>query len=96
MTIIPTKTVFAEVAQKIGILHPSLVEKDFFTVKALSICATVKSELFLLVFAGGTCLSKTYKMVERMSEDVDIKIIRTDAKNWLSRTAFTLNYKDCI
>jgi predicted nucleotidyltransferase component of viral defense system len=93
MITFPTKTVFEEIAQKIGIRHPSLVEKDFFTVKALSICATVKSELFLLVFAGGTCLSKTYKAVERMSEDVDIKIIQTDAGNRLSRTALKKSLK---
>ena len=89
----PTINILEDVAQELGIDDPSLVEKDFFTVKALSICATVKSELFLLVFAGGTCLSKTYKMVERMSEDVDIKIIRTDAGNRLSRTALKKSLK---
>lgn len=28
-----------------------------------------------LVFAGGTCLSKAHKAIERMSEDIDIKVI---------------------
>lgn len=27
-----------------------------------------------LVFAGGTCLSKAYGLINRMSEDIDIKI----------------------
>ena len=80
----PAVNILEDIAQELGIDDPSLVEKDFFTVKALSICATMKSALFLLVFAGGTCLSKTHKAVERMSEDVDIKIIRTDAGNRLS------------
>ena len=89
----PSVNILEDVAQELGIDDPSLVEKDFFTVKALSICATIKSALFLLVFAGGTCLSKTYKAVERMSEDVDIKIIRTDAGNRLSRTALKKSLK---
>lgn len=28
-----------------------------------------------MVFAGGTCLSKAYGLIERMSEDIDIKIV---------------------
>ncbi|MEK8022116.1 MAG: nucleotidyl transferase AbiEii/AbiGii toxin family protein [Candidatus Parabeggiatoa sp.] len=79
-------SVFEDVAQAKGLLHPALVEKDFFTTTALSACATVKSDLFCLVFAGGTCLAKSYKLIERMSEDVDIKIIRTEAGMQLSRS----------
>jgi hypothetical protein len=28
-----------------------------------------------LIFAGGTCLSKAYGLIERMSEDIDIKVV---------------------
>jgi hypothetical protein len=28
-----------------------------------------------LVFAGGTCLSKAHRLIARMSEDIDIKVI---------------------
>lgn len=28
-----------------------------------------------LVFAGGTCLSKAHRLIDRMSEDIDIKVI---------------------
>jgi hypothetical protein len=28
-----------------------------------------------LIFAGGTCLSKAYGIIERMSEDIDIKVV---------------------
>lgn len=31
-----------------------------------------------LVFAGGTCLSKAHGLIERMSEDIDIKVILDD------------------
>lgn len=49
----PTIKIFEDVAQAMGIYDPSLVEKDFFTTIVLSVCATVKSDLFRLVFAGG-------------------------------------------
>ena len=29
----------------------------------------------VLVFAGGTCLSKAHRLIERMSEDIDIKVL---------------------
>ncbi|NUA26366.1 nucleotidyl transferase AbiEii/AbiGii toxin family protein [Cupriavidus basilensis] len=32
-----------------------------------------------LVFAGGTCLSKAHGLIERMSEDIDIKVLLEDA-----------------
>lgn len=31
-----------------------------------------------LVFAGGTCLSKAHGLIERMSEDIDIKVVLED------------------
>lgn len=31
-----------------------------------------------LVFSGGTCLSKAYGIIERMSEDIDIKVVLED------------------
>jgi predicted nucleotidyltransferase component of viral defense system len=33
---------------------------------------------FKLVFAGGTCLARAHKLVYRMSEDVDFKVIPAD------------------
>ncbi|PHN62524.1 MULTISPECIES: nucleotidyl transferase AbiEii/AbiGii toxin family protein [Pseudomonas syringae group] len=32
-----------------------------------------------LIFAGGTCLSKAHGLIERMSEDIDIKVILDEA-----------------
>ena len=34
-----------------------------------------KNPHFDLVFCGGTCLSKAYKLIRRMSEDIDFKVI---------------------
>lgn len=40
-----------------------------------------------LVFAGGTCLSKAYGLIERMSEDIDIKVVLSDPDNLLKADA---------
>lgn len=44
------------------------------------------NEHFRLVFCGGTCLSKAYGVVERMSEDVDFKVVPVSPRS-LSRNA---------
>ena len=36
----------------------------------------INNETFDLVFCGGTCLSKAYGLLERISEDVDIKVVQ--------------------
>lgn len=38
-----------------------------------------------MVFAGGSCLSKVLSSLQRMSEDVDIKVLLTEAGAGLSR-----------
>lgn len=48
------------------------VEKDFF---AISILKLISSKAENVVFKGGTCLSKCYKLINRFSEDIDISII---------------------
>jgi hypothetical protein len=34
---------------------------------------------FALVFGGGTALARAHKLIERMSEDVDFKLVPTPA-----------------
>lgn len=55
----------------------ALVEKDFYVVKALAAIAAVElEELHLrLVFGGGTALSRAHRLIRRMSEDVDLRIV---------------------
>ncbi len=43
-----------------------------------AICALDVSP-FRLVFAGGTCLARAHRLVSRMSEDVDFKVVAPDA-----------------
>lgn len=50
------------------------LEKDFIVTDVLQAISKINNDTFNLVFCGGTCLSKAYGLLERISEDVDIKI----------------------
>jgi len=52
-----------------------LVEKDLEVVRAIAAVAGLDVSPFMLVFGGGTALARAHKIVQRMSEDVDFKIV---------------------
>ena len=65
------RTLFLEVSRRTG-FSPAVVEKDFW------VCWTLK-RLFerpelskLLIFKGGTSLSKVFGLIDRFSEDIDL------------------------
>lgn len=49
------------------------LEKDYMVTDALVAITKINNPDFELVFCGGTCLSKAYGLLDRVSEDVDIK-----------------------
>lgn len=51
------------------------LEKDFIVMDVLRAISKMRHDKFDLVFCGGTCLSKAYGLLERISEDVDIKVV---------------------
>jgi predicted nucleotidyltransferase component of viral defense system len=55
-------------------LDETVIEKDYYVTQVIHTLSNVENENFRLVFCGGTCLAKAYKLVQRMSEDVDFKI----------------------
>ncbi len=57
------------------------LEKDFIVMDVLRALSKVRHEKFNLVFCGGTCLSKAYGLLERISEDVDIKVVPKPSVN---------------
>jgi hypothetical protein len=66
---------FVQTAERMR-LSPQIIEKDFW------VCWTLR-ELFalpdigsMLIFKGGTSLSKAYRLIERFSEDVDVSMDR--------------------
>lgn len=57
------------------------IEKDFIVTEVLDVISKIKSDDYQIIFCGGTCLSKAHKMIERFSEDVDLKIIPKAERN---------------
>jgi predicted nucleotidyltransferase component of viral defense system len=72
----PTLEQLLEVQENFGLPGPALVEKDWYVVQALAAIAAADTGAFRLVFGGGTALSRAHKLTTRMSEDVDLKIVR--------------------
>jgi predicted nucleotidyltransferase component of viral defense system len=53
----------------------ALVEKDWYVIQALAAISGADTMPFRLVFGGGTSLSRAHRLIGRMSEDIDLKII---------------------
>ena len=51
------------------------LEKDFIVTEVLKVVSRLENDDFDCVFCGGTCLSKAYGLLARISEDVDFKVI---------------------
>jgi len=71
----PTLQDLIEVRRQFQLPHEALVEKDWFVVRALAAIAAADKGPFQLVFQGGTALSRAHRIIDRMSEDIDIKIV---------------------
>ena len=56
-----------------------LVEKDIHVLRAIQTLAALDVAPFTLVFGGGTALARAHRLIERMSEDVDFKLVPTPA-----------------
>ena len=60
---------------------PALVEKDWYVVTALAAINTADVKPFRLVFSGGTALSRAHRLIRRMSEDIDLKIVSDEPRS---------------
>lgn len=56
-------------------LPEAVLEKDLLITEALRTVATPDEDGPQLIFCGGTCLSKAYGLIDRMSEDIDFKLV---------------------
>lgn len=66
---------FPDVADALGIESVAIVEKDYYIVELLRLLQPLSFDTHQLVFSGGTALSKAGISLNRMSEDVDIKLV---------------------
>ena len=80
----PSLADLVEVQSRFRLPLPALVEKDWYVVRALAAISEADTGPFRLVFGGGTALSRAHGLLQRMSEDLDLKIV-SDAPP--SRTA---------
>ena len=68
-------SLFADVADALGIKNPVIVEKDYYAVQLIKTLSALSFEDYSLVFSGGTCLAKAHRNTYRMSEDIDFKLV---------------------
>lgn len=67
----------------IGGITAGLLEKDEHLTAALQAVFALNFEHASLVFCGGSSLSKAHGLIERMSEDADIKVaLSQDTAAW--------------
>lgn len=76
--------IVAIIGEGLTTLAEAVLEKDLLLTQLLHTIASVDSNGIGLVFCGGTCLSKAHCLIERMSEDVDFKLVVPEG---LSRNA---------
>ena len=65
------RELFSEAAARQG-MTPAVVEKDFWVTWVLDRLFATPALARLLMFKGGTSLSKAYGLIERFSEDIDL------------------------
>ncbi len=70
-----TQRQYREVQAHFRLPSVALVEKDVHVVRAIQALNAIDAAPFALVFAGGTALARAHKLVKRMSEDVDFKVV---------------------
>lgn len=75
----PERQTLLEVQDDFDLPSPALVEKDWHVVKALAAIPDAASDGLTLAFGGGTALGRAYGLLQRMSEDIDLRVI-SDAK----------------
>ncbi|WP_260686006.1 nucleotidyl transferase AbiEii/AbiGii toxin family protein [Rhizobium leguminosarum] len=70
-----------------------MVEKDWFVVQALAAIHDVEVDGLTLAFGGGTALGRAYRLLERMSEDIDLRIIgeKSTSRSVLKRLRSEVN-----
>lgn len=63
------------------------VKKDHYVTQAIRLLTGLEDKYFSLVFQGGTSLSKAYRVVDRLSEDIDFRVMQRPAAAGLGKGA---------
>lgn len=73
MNMPPDKHTIGLIARELA-TEEAFIEKDWHGVQVLAAIAALVYPDYLLVFAGGTALSKAHKLIQRFSEDIDFRL----------------------
>lgn len=74
----PDERTLGRVAGALGV-DEAFVEKDWYVVQAIHVLVGRETADFKPVFSGGTSLLKAHGLIQRFSEDIDFKLIVSDA-----------------
>ena len=74
-------------------LPPGILEKDLLITEVLRVVTATDSSGIQLVFCGGTCLSKAHSLIQRMSEDIDFKLIVPEGLSRSARSKLLSQFK---
>lgn len=66
-------------------LDEYIVEKDVYVTRVIHAVSQLDHDYYRLIFQGGTCLAKAYKLVPRMSEDCDFRMEAKSLAQTLSK-----------
>lgn len=95
----PDPDVVEEIAAEMGI-SSAFVEKDWYSIQALTALAIHESDGFQTIFSGGTSLSKGYGLIQRFSEDLDFRCLAlgagTKAQMKKARRAYRAGVLDAV
>lgn len=75
----PDRQTLLEVQEYFGLPSAALVEKDWHVVQALAAIHDATSDGLTLAFGGGTALGRAYGLLQRMSEDIDLRVVGENA-----------------
>jgi predicted nucleotidyltransferase component of viral defense system len=64
-----------EVRAHFGLQSNAPITKDWHVVRAIGALASLDAMPMRLVLGGGTALARAHKLIRRMSEDVDFKVM---------------------
>lgn len=81
------------IGEGITVLAEAVIEKDLLITEVLRTVVTTDSDGIRMVFCGGTCLSKAYGLIERMSEDIDFKLVVPEGLSRSARSRLLSRFK---
>jgi predicted nucleotidyltransferase component of viral defense system len=87
------RTIDDVTAESVMTLSPAILEKDALVTEALRAISQIELPGLTLTFSGGTCLAKAYGLLERMSEDIDLRLAVKD-RDTLTRSALRRVLRD--